>query len=348
MRPVIFGCAGSALTAEEKAFFSDVRPLGLILFARNCETPAQVSELVTEFRALAGTEAFVLIDQEGGRVQRLAPPHWRAYPEPALFGDLYARDAAGGLEAARIGARLIALDLADLGIDVNCVPLLDLRFPQTHAIIGRRAFGADPRVVADLGRATCEGALSAGVLPVVKHIPGHGRATADSHENLPLVDAPPAELAEMDFCPFAALSDMPIAMTAHILYTKLDPARPATTSKAIIEEVIRGRIGFDGLLLSDDVSMKALRGSIGERGEGLYAAGCDVALHCNGDFAEMTALAQVVPPANGQVQRRIERAGAMRKSAQAVLPGVRETLWARLSDLLSAVEGEGRSGVKES
>ncbi len=312
-RAVIFGCAGAVLGEEERAFFRDVQPLGFILFARNCDSPDQVRRLVDDLRACVDMSAApVLIDQEGGRVARLRPPHWRAAPPAAAFGALARKAPGEAVEAARLNARLCADELLALGITVDCAPVLDLPVPGAHDIIGDRALGADPHVVGLLGRAVCEGFLAGGVLPVLKHIPGHGRAQADSHEKLPVVDAPPSVLESSDFLPFRMLNDMPWAMTAHILYTQLDPVRPATTSPSIIDGVIREWIGFEGLLLSDDISMQALSGSLGERAAAAQAAGCDVVLHCNGDMEEMIAVADAVEPMAPEAMIRFEDGEAMR------------------------------------
>lgn len=244
-------------------------------------------------RAAGGDEdAPVLVDQEGGRVARLKPPHWPAYPPAASFARLAGQDEDAGSEAARLGARLIAHDLFDLGFSVDCAPVLDVPAPDGHEIIGDRAYGLEPGQVARLGRAVCEGLLAGGILPVIKHVPGHGRATADSHMELPRVDAPLAELRAVDFAPFKALADAPCAMTAHVLYTAIDPDRPATTSAKTIETIIRDEIGFGGLLFSDDISMQALSGSVGDRTAAALAAGCDVALHCSGELGEARAVAE--------------------------------------------------------
>jgi beta-N-acetylhexosaminidase len=284
----ILGCAGPVLTREETAFFEDARPWGFILFKRNVEDPGQLRALVEALRATVGRpDAPVLIDQEGGRVQRLGPPHWPAYPPGRAYGEL---PAAEREEIARLGARLIAHDLAAVGINVDCLPVLDVPEPGAHDVIGDRAYAATPAGVASLGRAAAEGLISGGVLPVIKHIPGHGRAHADSHKTLPRVDAPLAELSAVDFAPFRALADMPLGMTAHVVYTAIDPEHPATTSSQVISEVIRGAIRFDGLLMSDDLSMQALSGGFAERARASLAAGCDVVLHCNGDRAEMQAV----------------------------------------------------------
>jgi beta-N-acetylhexosaminidase len=315
----IYGCAGLALSAAEESFFRAANPFGFILFARNCETPDQVRDLVAALRGTVGrSEAPVLIDQEGGRVARLKPPHWRAAPPASYFGRLASHDLERAHEALRINTRLLAVELTDLGIDVDCVPLLDLQFPGAHDIIGDRSFGGDPELVADLGRVVCETLLECGVMPIVKHIPGHGRARVDSHKELPVVDTARAELEATDFRPFQALADAPWAMTAHVVYSALDADRPATTSPSLIGEVIRGQIGFDGLLLSDDLSMEALKGSLGARAEASLAAGCDVALHCNGKAAEMAEVAAAVGPLTAQAQRRIAAARTRLASPQAV------------------------------
>jgi beta-N-acetylhexosaminidase len=281
----ILGCRGPALDAEERAFFRDVDPWGFILFARNVETPDQVRRLTEALRETVGRpDTPILIDQEGGRVARLTPPHWRLYPPGRAYGAL---DPAIRREVTRLGARLLAHDLAAVGINVDCVPVLDVPDPQGHEIIGDRAYGDTPEQVALLGRAACEGLIAGGVLPIVKHIPGHGRAKADSHLELPVVETSFEDLEARDFAPFRALSDMPMAMTAHVIYADVDAALPATTSKIAFDRVIRGAIGFDGLVMSDDLSMKALSGDFAERARASLAAGCDVVLHCNGDMGEM-------------------------------------------------------------
>ncbi|MFN3514046.1 MAG: beta-N-acetylhexosaminidase [Phenylobacterium sp.] len=324
----IFGCKGSRLGAEEAAFFRDVRPWGFILFARNVETPDQVRRLVDDLRATVGrADAPVLIDQEGGRVQRLGPPHWRRYPPGRAYGELPANDPLLRREITRLGARLLAHDLAALGINVDCVPVLDVPVPGAHDVIGDRAYGATPEAVAALGRAACEGLIAGGVLPVIKHIPGHGRATADSHLALPVVDAAYEDLDAWDFAPFRVLSDMPMAMTAHVVYTAVDPKRPATTSRKAMRQVIRGALGFDGLVMSDDLSMKALGGSFEERARASLAAGCDVVLHCNGDMHEMMAVAAGAKRLAGQAARRA--AAALGRIARQPEPFDAEEGWAR-------------------
>ena len=327
-RAVVFGAAGTALTTEERAFFRDADPLGFILFRRNCDTPDQVRALVDSLREAVGrADAPVLIDQEGGRVARMRPPHWPAFPPMRVFGDLAASDAAAGREAARINARLLALT-------VDCAPVCDVPVEGAHDIIGDRAFCGDPARVADLARATCEGLMAGGVLPVVKHIPGHGRAFADSHAELPVVDAPCEALKATDFAPFRALADMPLGMVAHVVLKAIDPDAPASTSAVVVRDVVRGApIGFDGLLFSDDLSMGALAGGMRSRAEAVLAAGLDIVLHCNGAMEEMAAVAEGVPAMSGDAVRRWAKAEAMRSPAQ---PVDAAALRARLADLLGA------------
>lgn len=315
-KAVIFGCAGQTMSAAERAFFAEHNPLGFILFARNVATPDQVRELVASLRESVGRpEAPVLIDQEGGRVARLKPPHWRAAPPAAKIAALADRDVDAACEAAWLNARLIGAELRGLGIDVDCAPVADVPVPGSHDVIGDRAYGTDPGRVATIARAAALGFIDAGVLPVVKHMPGHGRARADSHLELPVVDTPREVLEKTDFVPFRALADMPWAMTAHVLYTALDPDRPATTSPTIIRDIIRGHIGFDGVLVSDDLSMKALGGSFAERTAAALAAGCDVVLHCNGDFAEMEQVAAAAAPLTEAACERIARGESVRNSS---------------------------------
>jgi beta-N-acetylhexosaminidase len=292
----IFGCAGPQLAAAEREFFARANPTGFILFARNVESPAQLRALVAALRQSVGREdAPVLVDQEGGRVQRLKPPQWRAAPAPGRFGELAAEDPARAAEAVRLNAQLIASELTAAGIDTVGAPSLDLRLPGAHQVIGDRAFSADPEIVAALGRAACEGFLAAGVTPVIKHLPGHGRSQVDSHLSLPVVDLPLAELEASDFRPFRALADMPLGMTGHLLITAMDAERPATISSRVIAEIIRGFIGFKGVLITDDLSMEALSGTVQSRAAAAIAAGCDLALHCNGKLEEMEAIAEALP-----------------------------------------------------
>lgn len=323
----ILGCVGTVLSAEEKAFFSDVRPWGFILFKRNIETPDQVRALVQDLRAcVERRNAPVLIDQEGGRVQRLGPPHWGRFPPGRAYA-LATNDPLARREITRLGARLMAHDLHSLGINVDCVPVLDVPAPDGHEIIGDRAYGDTPEEVASLGRAAAEGLIAGGVLPVIKHIPGHGRARADSHLDLPVVEASLGELDSRDFAPFRVLSDMPMAMTAHVVYTAIDRKAPATTSRHAIRRIIRGSIGFDGLLMSDDLSMKALSGDFTERARASLAAGCDVVLHCNGDMAEMKAVIAGTKALNGRAMARA--AAALGRLAKAPEPFDAEAARAR-------------------
>ncbi|HEX7006363.1 MAG TPA: beta-N-acetylhexosaminidase [Alphaproteobacteria bacterium] len=312
-RAVIYGCAGPSLGADEARFFRDADPYGFILFQRNCRTPDQVRALVEALRSTVGrADAPVLIDQEGGRVARLKPPHWRAAPPAAVFGALAEVSIEDARRAVRLNARLLAAELIELGIDVDCAPVLDVPVEGSHDVIGDRAFGRDPALVADLGRAAVEGFLEGGVIPVVKHVPGHGRATADSHLDLPVVDADRATLEATDFLPFRRLNDAPWAMTAHVLYRAIDPGAAASVSPRVVGDVIRGHIDFDGVLLSDDLSMKALSGGFGDRARAVLAAGCDLVLHCNGDRAEMAAIAEAIGPLSDDAVRRLARADARR------------------------------------
>jgi beta-N-acetylhexosaminidase len=258
--------------------------------------------------AVGRDDAPVLIDQEGGRVQRMGPPHWPAYPPGRAYGAMAGNDPSYRREIARLGARLMAHDLRAVGIDVDCVPVLDVPVAGAHDVIGDRAYGRDPETVAVLGRAAAEGLIAGGVLPVIKHIPGHGRAGADSHHDLPVVTASREELERQDFVPFRHLADMPLAMTAHVVYTALDPERPATTSSVIISDIIRDHMRYDGLVMSDDLSMNALKGSLAERAEAAFAAGCDMGLHCNGRLDEMEAVAAATPELAGEARRRAEAA----------------------------------------
>ncbi|HXD02955.1 MAG TPA: beta-N-acetylhexosaminidase [Novosphingobium sp.] len=295
MVPAIFGLSGLTLTADERAFFADADPAGYILFGRNVESPAQLRALTDELRAIRGRERlFICIDQEGGRVARMKPPTWPAYPAGEPFARLFDVAPASAIEAARSNAEALGLDLAEAGISVDCWPLLDVRQPGAHDVIGDRALGEEPRRVAALGRAVLDGLARAGVAGVVKHIPGHGRAMADSHKELPTVTADADEL-ERDIAPFRALAAAPIAMTAHIRYTAWDAERPATQSPYVIEEIIRGRIGFGGLLLSDDLDMEALAGTVPERAARSLAAGCDIALNCWAKMDDMVGIAKACP-----------------------------------------------------
>jgi beta-N-acetylhexosaminidase len=331
----IYGCAATSLSAAERNFFREVKPWGFILFARNISDSAQVKALVTELRdTVADGQAPVLIDQEGGRVARLKPPHWHARPAAARFGALHAQDPEAAREAVYLNARLIAHDLASLGINVDCLPVLDVPVAGSHDVIGDRAFSNDPATIITLGKAQIEGLMEGGVLPVMKHIPGHGRAQADSHLALPRVTARAEDLSATDFVTFRSLDTCPIAMTAHVVYESIDPQRPATTSPKVIRDVIRGEIGFDGLLMSDDLSMKALDGPLSVRARQALFAGCDLTLHCNGDMDEMREVASEVTELKGQALKRSRHALAHLSAPGAFDPAAAE---ARLAQLLGAL-----------
>ena len=314
MRAFITGLSGATLTTAERHFLQEADPWGLILFKRNVTTPDALRRLISEFRAVIGRQAPVLIDQEGGRVQRLGPPHWQAYPPGAAYGAAFDRNPNAGLRAARLGGRLIANDLAQLGIDVDCAPVADVPAPGADPVIGDRAYGTDPAKVAALAGAFAMGLTEGGVLPVLKHLPGHGRATADSHQRLPVVTADRATLDATDFAAFRPLCGLPLGMTAHVVFTAIDPIAPATTSANIVKHVIRDSIGFNGLLMSDDISMGALSGSLSERTRAAIAAGCDVVLHCNGVLSEMMEVAATAPELAGDAARRAKAAQAARKA----------------------------------
>jgi beta-N-acetylhexosaminidase len=324
----IFGCAGTELSDAERGFFRDAGPAGFILFKRNCAEPDQVARLTAALRgAVDDAAAPILIDQEGGRVARLGPPHWPVYPAPATIA------ALGGMaarEAAFLGARLIADDLGRIGISVDCLPVLDIPVPGADPIIGDRAWGTEPTEVARLGQAACEGLLAGGILPVIKHIPGHGRALVDSHRALPKVDASRDILEATDFAPFRELRDMPWAMTAHVVYAAIDANIPATLSRRVIDDAIRGTIGFEGVLLTDDLSMGALGGGLGARTSAALEAGCDLALHCNGRMDEMIEVARAARPISAPSRRRLAEGEAKRRPAAFDRPAAE----ARFRDLL--------------
>lgn len=309
IRAFLTGVSGEALTADEAAFLRSAKPAGMILFARNCIAHDQIRRLIGDARAAVGHDEFlVLIDQEGGRVQRLRPPLGRALPAADAYARLYAQDPAAACEAAFLAARLLADDLLDLGINTDCAPVADVPVSGAHDVIGDRAYGRHAAQVAVLARAVADGFMAGGVLPVVKHIPGHGRATADSHLELPVVHEPHAVLSDTDFAAFKALSDLPAAMTAHVVFTALDPEAPASTSLQVTRDVIRGEIGFDGFLMSDDLSMRALSGSFGDRCRAVLEAGSDVALHCNGVLSEMEEVAAAAPALSGKALQRFNSA----------------------------------------
>ncbi len=293
-KPVIYGVSGTSLTDEEKYFFSKSKPLGFIIFARNIEDKAQLSKLTSSMRELMDGEVLVLVDQEGGRVARLKEPHWKKYPAGKYFADLYQINKDQARTELFKNFQEIATDLQEVGINVDCAPVLDILTDKTHQVIGDRAYGCDAEQVADLGRKVCEGLLSKEVYPVIKHIPGHGCGTCDSHLELPSVDASLEELRASDFIPFQKLNDQKFAMTAHILYSEIDKINCATTSPTAIK-LIREEIGFKNILMSDDISMKALKGSFFEKSQAILKAGCDLVLHCNGDMKEMIEIDSALP-----------------------------------------------------
>jgi beta-N-acetylhexosaminidase len=310
----ITGCAGPEVSAQETLFFTRHQPWGLILFKRNCDNPEQIRELIKQFRtAVQRKDAPVFVDQEGGRVQRLGPPHWPKYPAADAFGRLYDRSPLLALRVARSVGHLMASDLYDLGFTSSCLPVLDLPQSNGHTVIGDRAYSTKQSTIMALARAHVAGLMEGGILPVMKHIPGHGRAQVDSHMDLPMVNASRLDLETHDFPPFAALADLPMAMTAHVVYTTIDNANPATTSRKMIRDVIRKVIGFNGLLMSDDLSMKALRGTLTQKVEASISAGCDMVLHCNGMLEEMEEVAAAAPVLAGRALRRAKQALKQRR-----------------------------------
>jgi beta-N-acetylhexosaminidase len=307
----ITGLAGTKLGAPEAGILRDTKPCGIILFARNVATPEQVRRLVSSARDAVGSDVLVLVDQEGGRVRRLLPPHWRELPPAAAYGRLYERNPEEACRSARLAARLIAAELRAVGINTNCAPVLDVPAKGCHDIIGDRAYGRRVKQVVALGRAVAEGYAAGGVLPVIKHMPGHGRATKDSHLELPVVTASPATLGRTDFAAFRALADMPAAMTAHVVFSAIDKHNPASTSERVTREIMRGAIEFDGLLMSDDLGMKALSGSMTERARAVIGAGSDLALVCSGELYDTEAAAEAVPQLAGASLQRFQRACAI-------------------------------------
>ncbi|TNE63064.1 MAG: beta-N-acetylhexosaminidase [Alphaproteobacteria bacterium] len=333
MIPVIFGCSGHSLTAKERAFFSRVKPAGFILFKRNVADPDQVRALVREMKEAVGrAKVPILVDQEGGRVQRLGPPNWRTYPPMAVFGDMAVKDPTLAASALRLNCRMIADDLRRLGINVDCLPVLDVMRDEADPIVGDRSFSRDPDLVAALGRIAVDALMDGGVLPVIKHLPGHGRATIDSHLALPTIDTPMADMQKTDFVPFKALKDAPFGMTAHIVYSDVDPVQCATLSRLVIGRVIRMTLGFSGLLMSDDLSMKALTGDFGDRTRGAFEAGCDLVLHCNGNMDEMQAIAAASPAAAPPLEKRI---ASLISQADKVPMADRADIRARYDDLMA-------------
>lgn len=325
-RAFICGLSGPALTKDERDFLASTKPWGVILFARNIQNTPQLTDLISEIRSIAGDDLYpILIDQEGGRVARLQPPMMRTHPPAALYGRIYDRDPELGIQISELGGRIMADDLAQFGINIDCAPCLDVRRPETSEIIGNRAFSEDPEVVAEVGSAFARGLLAGGVMPVIKHIPGHGRGAVDSHIALPQVEASLAEMQTSDFVPFSRMNFALLAMTGHLLFTQLDADRVSTCSPHIIQDIIRQDIGFSGLLMGDDVSMQALEGSIAERSIASLAAGCDLVLHCNGNLAEMQEVATHAPVLEGAalaragvVQNGLKIAEYRRKKAAAL------------------------------
>jgi beta-N-acetylhexosaminidase len=336
MTPAIFGLSGPVLTDDECWFFRDADPAGYILFGRNVQDRLQLRRLTDALRAIHGRERlFICIDQEGGRVARMRPPEWPAYPPGEVFDRLYDLAPVSAIAAARANAQALGIDLAEVGISVDCTPLLDVRQPGAHDVIGDRALGSEPMRVAALGRAVLDGLALAGVVGVIKHLPGHGRAQADSHRELPTVTADATEL-ERDLAPFRALAHAPIGMTGHIRFTAWDAENPATLSPVVVRDIIRGRIGFDGLLLTDDIDMAALSGTIPQRSVRAIAAGCDIVLNCWGRMDDMVGMAQALPAMTGQAAARLARAlhssAAPAATAQAALVETRDALLGLLAD----------------
>lgn len=334
---VIFGCIDTVLTAAEIELFSECNPFGLILFEHNCIDSGQLRDLVTQFQEVVGRkDAPILIDQEGGRVTRMKPPHWRHPPPARVFPEIASKDREAGKRAAYLNARLIGRELASVGINVDCLPVLDIPVVGAHEIIGDRALGRDAEMIAELGRALSEGIMAEGVLPIIKHIPGHGRAKSDSHKELPIVDTPRDELEKTDFVPFELMAEMPWAMTAHVVYTSIDADRAATISPVIIDEVIRQKIGFEGLLLSDDIGMEALSGTKGERARTILTAGCDLALECSGKIEDMTEVASIIPQMTEEAMQRATAAEQKRHGHQLNDGLTSEDALKELEDILDA------------
>jgi beta-N-acetylhexosaminidase len=337
MIPAIFGLSGPALTADERAFFRDADPAGYILFGRNCVNPEQLRALTDDLRSIHGRDRLLVsIDQEGGRVARLRPPHWASYPAGEAFEKLYEIAPASAIEAARANATAMGLELSAMGITVDYHPPLDLKVPGAHDVIGDRAFGSDPMQVAAIGRATVEGLAAGGVTGCIKHMPGHGRSDVDTHKALPTVTASAAEL-EDDIAPFRALNQALIGMTGHLVFTAWDADNPATLSPTVIREVIRGQIGFDGLLLTDDIDMEALGGTIPERAARAHAAGCDIVLNCWAKMDDMAGICEVLPPMSDATAARLDRALAGTRVAREMAPQAAELLAKR--DALLALTG---------
>lgn len=341
--PVVFGCSRTALTPLERQFFKNANPFGFILFKRNCENPDQVRYLIRELRQAVGRDDVpVLIDQEGGRVARLQPPHWPQHPAAQVFGAMFEKDPDWGTEAMQLYARIVANELWQLGIQINCAPVLDLQIEGASLAIGDRAISAKPAVVAALARVWAETFLINGVMPVIKHLPGHGRVKTDPHHVLPFIDASLAELESEDFVPFELLKDLPVGMNSHAVFTAIDDKNPASLSPALYD-IIRGRLGFDGLLLSDDINMKALEGSAADLAQRTLEAGADIVLHCNGDLAEMEAIAAVLEPTKGESWARWLYAKNMVHQPDPAYNSVRDS--ARLDVLLGGLAYDVKTGT---
>lgn len=343
-RACILGIAGTELGNWEKGFLREADPFGFILFARNIENRDQVRALIDELReAVGNSNVPILVDQEGGRVMRLKPPQWRNIPPAGVFGDLFDRDADDGREAAYTNARLMAMDLRDAGFNTTCAPVLDLRLPGMSDVVGDRSYGGEVGKVVALASAVTAGLLDGGIAPVIKHIPGHGRATVDSHKDLPIVTVSHDILSEFDFAPFAQMKDVLAAMSAHLLFTAIDDQRPGTVSPIVINDVIRGEIGFDNLLISDDLSMEALGGSIASRAHECLQAGCDIALHCNGKRTEMEEVVSMAPLLTGSSLRRAQAFTNQIATFKTDIPGRTQVAdWqSRLDDLLAPVWSAG-------
>ncbi|MBK18871.1 MAG: beta-N-acetylhexosaminidase [Rhodospirillaceae bacterium] len=332
---VIFGCIDTVLTEAEADLFSECNPFGLILFEHNCVDPSQLKDLIAQFRQTVGRDdAPILIDQEGGRVTRMKPPHWRHPPPARVFAELAESDMESASRAAYLNARLIGQELAEVGISVDCLPVLDIPVVGAHEVIGDRALGRDPETIGQLGKAMSEGIMAEGVLPIIKHIPGHGRAKSDSHKELPIVDTTRVVLESTDFRPFVSLANMPWAMTAHVVYTAIDDIHAATISPEIIENIIRKEIGFEGLLLSDDIGMEALSGTKGERAQAILTAGCDLALECSGKIDDMTEVASIIPQMSNSALKRANEAEKLRVASLANDGLSSETALKELEDLM--------------
>lgn len=339
----IYGIAGTKLTNDDISFIKSYRPWGFILFARNIENRAQVLELTNQLRDVTGRDSLpILIDQEGGRVARLRPPHARLHPPAEVYGTIHSQNPEKAIEAARLGGYLIGQELRALGITVNCMPCLDVARGETSDVIGDRAYSDNPAVVSALGRSAAEGLMRAGVLPVIKHIPGHGRGAVDSHLSLPTVSASEDEMRKTDFLPFIACQDLPLGMTGHLKFTALDADNVSTQSDYIIQQLIRQHIGFDGLLMGDDISMKALSDTLPERALKTLQAGCDLVLHCNGDFVEMQALADILPCLQGKSLERAEKVQETLAETQPIEIADASELW---GELLAGHFPKGAGGV---